>query len=305
MKLRSKIVALFLTLACAFGLAVAGNATKVEAALGVPKDAIDVATFDFGANKEGAAHSDGGTTAKTELSYTVNEYTISFTGMENVFGPGNDATGKSALKLGTSSKVAKFSFTVPEDVIYVELYVAGYKKTPSTTVKANGELFTITTISNDGEYTAVGVDTSEDKSLSFATVAKTYRCMIDKIVFYAEPAEEPEQPASPVLAVGCQTGVKEESKALRIFVKLDLTAEDLETFESVIAIKVTKEGANGELNHTIETLYSTVNPMTEDGEILTDAYYAVLTVVNIPNGNYTVEVLVDGVVTNTVTATVA
>ena len=32
MKLRNKIVALFLTVACAFGLAVAGNATKVNAA---------------------------------------------------------------------------------------------------------------------------------------------------------------------------------------------------------------------------------------------------------------------------------
>ena len=31
MKLKNKIVALFLTVACAFGLAVAGNATKVNA----------------------------------------------------------------------------------------------------------------------------------------------------------------------------------------------------------------------------------------------------------------------------------
>ena len=42
-----------------------------------------------------------------------------------------------------------------------------------------------------------------------------------------------------------------------------------------------------------------------DEEILEDGYYAVLTYVNVPAGEYTVEVLVDGIVAATVVATVA
>ena len=62
--------------------------------------------------------------------------------------------------------------------------------------------------------------------------------------------------------------------ALRIVVKLDLTAEDLETFEEAITIVVTKEGHDGVLTHNVEMLYSTVNPMNDEA-VLTDAYFAV------------------------------
>lgn len=121
---------------------------------------------------------------------------------------------------------------------------------------------------------------------------------------YVEPTPEPEYPLSPVVAIGTQVGVAEESQALRIIVKLDLTEEQLENYESTIAIRVTKEGSAGEINHEVKTLYTTINPMTADGQILTDAYYAVLTLTNIPNGSYNIEVLVDGELCHRVTASV-
>ena len=102
--------------------------------------------------------------------------------------------------------------------------------------------------------------------------------------------------------VGYQVGTKDEAKALRLVAEFNLTAEDLETFESTIAFRVTKGGVADE--RAVTTLYSSVNPMNDEAE-LTGAYYAVLTYVNVPAGEYTVEVLVDGEVAATVVATVA
>ena len=102
--------------------------------------------------------------------------------------------------------------------------------------------------------------------------------------------------------VGYQVGTKDEAKALRLVAELNLTAEDLETFESTIAFRVTHNDVADE--RVVTTLYSSVNPMNDEAE-LTGAYYAVLTYVNIPAGEYLVEVLVDGEVAATVTATVA
>ena len=102
--------------------------------------------------------------------------------------------------------------------------------------------------------------------------------------------------------VGYQVGTKDEAKALRLVAELNLTAELLETFESTVAFRVTK----GEIadERVVKTLYSSVNPMNGEAKF-EGAYYAVLTYVNIPAGEYLVEVLVDGVVAATATATVA
>ena len=102
--------------------------------------------------------------------------------------------------------------------------------------------------------------------------------------------------------VGYQVGTKDEAKALRLVAEFNLTAEKLETFESTIAFRVTHNDVADE--RVVTTLYSSVNPMNDEAE-LTGAYYAVLTYVNIPAGEYLVEVLVDGEVAATVTATVA
>ena len=140
----------------------------------------ELARFDFGANGS-AAHVDGNDLG-TSKSYTAGSQTLSLTGMSKVYGPAYDAKGNSCIKLGTSSKTGSFSFTVGENVTEVVIYVAQYKAN-TTKVNVNGVDYTITTASNNGEYTAITIDTSVTKTVTFNTVSGGVRCMIDSIVF--------------------------------------------------------------------------------------------------------------------------
>ncbi len=138
-----------------------------------------LATFDFGANGS-AAHVDGNDYG-TAKEFTAGTYTLSLTGMSKVYGPAYDAKGNSCIKLGTSSKTGSFSFTVGENVTEVVIYVAQYKAN-TTKINVNGVDYTITTASNNGEYTAITIDTSVTKTVTFNTVSGGVRCMIDSIV---------------------------------------------------------------------------------------------------------------------------
>ena len=137
-------------------------------------------TFDFGANGT-ASHNDG-SKITADKSYTADGYTLKITGLTNVYGSARDAKGNSVLKLGTSSATGKFSFTVPSDVTSVVIYVAQYKAN-TTKIKVNGASYTITTASNNGVYTAITVDTSSTKTVSFETVSGGVRAMVNTIVF--------------------------------------------------------------------------------------------------------------------------
>ena len=144
-----------------------------------------LATFEFGANGS-ASHVDG-TDLGTSKSYTVGSYELKLTSISKVYGPAYDAKGNSCIKLGTSKLVGSFTFTVPENVTEVVIYVAKYKSN-STKIAINGTNYTLTKNSNDGAYDMIVIDTTTTKTITFATVASTYRCMINTIVFngYAE-----------------------------------------------------------------------------------------------------------------------
>ncbi|MBR6768904.1 MAG: hypothetical protein IKM34_05400, partial [Clostridia bacterium] len=139
-----------------------------------------LATFEFGANGA-ATHKDGNDLGASK-SYSANGYTLALTGMSKVFGPAYDSTGKSCLKLGTGKVVGSFTFTVPADVTTVVINVAQYK-TNTTNITINGTQYSIATSSNNGEYTAIEIDTSATKTITFGTTGSTYRCMVDSIVF--------------------------------------------------------------------------------------------------------------------------
>lgn len=155
--------------------------------------------FDFGANGT-ASHTDGSDMGASK-SYTVDGYTLSLTSASKVYASARDAKGNSCLKLGTSSAAGKFSFTVPEDVVKVDILVAGYKaNTAKITVNSTSQ--TISTTSNNGEYTTVSVDTSSEKTITFTTVSGGYRCMINTIKFYAEASSETTTESVEVLSNG-------------------------------------------------------------------------------------------------------
>lgn len=141
-----------------------------------------VATFEFG-NNGTATHSDG-SGMEASASYTDGNYTLNITDAVKVYKNARDAKGNSCIKLGSSSAIGEFKFTVASDVTQVIIYVAKYKNNAST-VSINGTEYSISASSNDGNYTAITVDTLSNKTVSFATVASHYRCMINTIEFYA------------------------------------------------------------------------------------------------------------------------
>lgn len=134
--------------------------------------------FELGENGE-ASHSDG--SSATSYTETVSGYTLNITGGTKFYTGARDATGNSAIKMGTSSVVGSFSMTVPADVTKVIFKVAGYKAN-TVTVSVNGASQAITTTSNNGAYTDVEVDTTSTKTITFAT-STGYRCMIDSITY--------------------------------------------------------------------------------------------------------------------------
>ena len=142
----------------------------------MPETAIDV-TFNLGANGT-ATHADGtGTATYTE---TKNGVKLSIVSGTNMYTGAIDAKGNSCIKLGTSSGIGSFSFTVPSNVNKVTIEVAQYKSN-TTKVVINGTTHTITTASNDGAYTSIEVDTSSNKTVTITTVDNANRAMVNSI----------------------------------------------------------------------------------------------------------------------------
>ena len=135
--------------------------------------------FELGSNGS-ASHSDG--SSKTSYTETVNGYTLSVTGISQFYTGARDAKGNSCFKLGSSSKIGSFKFVAPDDVTKVIIYVAGYKKTAAK-ITVNGVSETISTLSDNGAYTAVEVDTTTNKTVTFSTASGGYRCMVNAIEF--------------------------------------------------------------------------------------------------------------------------
>lgn len=145
-------------------------------------DETILALFDFG-EKGSAAHVDGNDVG-TSKTYTVGNYSLKLQNAVKVFAGAFDQAGNSCLKLGTGSVAAAFEFTVPSDVEYVVLNIAQYKANTSK-VSINGTTYTISTSSNLGEYTAITVDTTSNKKVTFATLSGGLRVMIDSISFHS------------------------------------------------------------------------------------------------------------------------
>lgn len=147
--------------------------------------------FTFGDNGT-ASHSDG--TSKTTYSETVGGYTLNITDGSSMYTGARDAKGNSAIKMGSSSNIGSFSFTVPDDVTSVIIHAAKYKAKTSK-ISVNGTTTTLTSSSDAGEYDEITVDTSSTKTVSVATVTGGTRCMIDKIVYVIPSSDTPDTPS--------------------------------------------------------------------------------------------------------------
>lgn len=139
-----------------------------------------LAEFTFGANGS-ASHNDG-TDITTATTYTNNGYTLKFSSVTKVYGGARDAKGNSCLKFGTSKLIGSLTFSVPDNVTEVVIYIAKYKANTSK-IDVNGTNYTLTKNSNDGAYDVITIDTTTTKTVTIKTVATSYRCMMNTIVF--------------------------------------------------------------------------------------------------------------------------
>ncbi len=157
-----------------------GECTRCDATEGEATPVL-LATFALGADGS-ATHKDG-SSDKATYTETVGDYTLNITGGSKMYPDSIDAKGNGALKFGSSSAAGKMTITVDEKVTKVVIYVAGYKaNTAKLTI--NGTSYTVSTPSNDGNYTAIEIDTTTTKTISFATVSGGYRAMVNTIEFY-------------------------------------------------------------------------------------------------------------------------
>lgn len=184
LKAKQKLISVFLALAMLFATAILG----FSALFGAPKTAsaaTTTVTFELGDNGT-ASHTDG--SAATTYTETEGDYTLNLTDGTKMYTGAYDATGNSCIKLGTSSVVGGFSFTVPDDVTKVTLEIAKYKA-KTTKVSINGTEYTLENSSNDGLYDSIEVDTSSTKTISVTTVSGGVRAMVNTIIYEVTTSE--------------------------------------------------------------------------------------------------------------------
>ena len=145
--------------------------------------------FDLGEN--GTAHNDGTEIKDGTITFTSNGYELVLTDLSKVFSGAFDAKGNSVLKLGASSVTGSFEFTVPNDVVSVEIYIAKYKSNTTKIQINDGTAESLTKNSNDGEYDVITVDTTTNKTVKVSTVSGGVRAMVNTIVFITGEAPAP------------------------------------------------------------------------------------------------------------------
>ena len=173
--------------------------------------------FDFGDNGS-AAHQDGNDIGSSK-TYTSGDYKLVITNASKVYDGGFDAKGNSILKLGSSKAIGTITFVVPDDVMTVVIYAARYKSNADNNkIVINGITYTLTKNSNDGEYEAITVDTSTNKTVVVSTTTSGVsapRCVINTIVFMFEVNGTPDEPVTPDEPSGdVYTDYEAEDKAL-------------------------------------------------------------------------------------------
>ena len=158
--------------------------------------------FDLGANGD-AAWADGEEVTAESLTFTSGNYTLTITNMTKVYASAFDAKGNSILKLGTGNTAATLTFVVPADVNSVIIYAGAYKTyADNATITVNGTQYTLTGMAGNGEYDAITVDTSSNKTVTLETVAVGSgkpRAAINTIVFSttAGGSTTPDTPVTP------------------------------------------------------------------------------------------------------------
>ena len=149
-----------------------------------PTESTEV-VFDFGANGTAGTHADGNDIG-TSKEYISGNYTLVLTNALKAFDGGFDKAGNSILKFGTSSVAGTVTFVVPDEVTSVVVYAARYKAyADNNIIVVNGTEYTLSKNSDDGQYEAITIDTTTNKTVTIAssTSATKPRCVVNTIVW--------------------------------------------------------------------------------------------------------------------------
>lgn len=152
------------------------------------------ATFTFGTDDSSKTDENTNQDGNENTAYTetAGDYTLTLNSSSKVYDGSYDAKGNACLKLGTSKAAGSFSFTVADDVTKVVIYVAGYKKNAGKVQINGGDVQTISTTSANGEYTAIEIDTTTNKTVTFTTASGGYRVKINTIEWYVADSNSTE-----------------------------------------------------------------------------------------------------------------
>ncbi|MDE5592417.1 MAG: hypothetical protein K2I75_00525, partial [Clostridiales bacterium] len=158
-----------------------------------------VATFEMGTGTGSAGGSD-----QAKYNETANGYTLAITRESgNMYTNAGDGTNN-VLRLAKSGNAASLSFTVPDDVTKVVIYVARYNGSKAVQLTINGVNVDSPTSTT---YVAVTVDTSSVKTILLGT--DNY-CYINTIEYWAagqDHVANPEQTPT-VTAADCMNAGK-------------------------------------------------------------------------------------------------
>ena len=178
----------------------------------IPDDAYIVpytlAVFKLGENGE-AVHKVTNDSIPS-LNFTTDNYELNLVDGSQLYTNCFDAKGNSCIKVGSGSNTGSFTVTVPNNVSGIVFCVAGYtdetaeiqiSTSNSAAVLAISDENTITqritTYSNDGIYTPITIDTTENKIVTFRTLADGKRCMINTIKYLKNVSSNNETPNEP------------------------------------------------------------------------------------------------------------
>ena len=147
---------------------------------------INLIKFSFGPDGDATGHPTYNATPLSSYTEIVDGYTLTLTDGVKMYAESHDATGTSALKLGTLAGVGSFSLEVPENVTSIIFMVATWQSGSPVTVNINGTDYVVETSSDDGEYTPIKIATKAGDTVTVATVSYPRRAMFDAIIYVVE-----------------------------------------------------------------------------------------------------------------------
>lgn len=155
------------------------------------QDVEVIATFEFG-DKDATQPTFGYGSLVTDEYMNVRDgdWTLTLRNLNYVYANVYDGAGNCCLKLGNDYSRGSLEIVIPntktyEKILYVVVYVAGYRNDVVGITAGSDEVINIDTELADTDYVAVKIPVEVGNNYKIATVKQDLCCMISKIEFCA------------------------------------------------------------------------------------------------------------------------